>query len=138
MRTEGFEIIHNAEKNQIIAKWFGYQTLPSIKQGWLAILAALEKYNCSAVLNDNTMVKGTWFFAFEWVDKEWLPAMIQSGLKHFAWILSHDTLAHDATMSVINEIDKDEVIIKIFKPEFDSLMKAQDWLDKRMGIVKEM
>lgn len=112
---KNYEVIYDAINKIVIAKWYGYQNLGSIRSGGMAILEAMKTYKCNVVVNDNTGVKGTWFFAFEWAENTWFPQLLNAGIKSFAWIMSHDKMSEKAAHTVINKLDPENLIVKIFK-----------------------
>ena len=61
------------------------------------MLAFLKEKNCTKVLNDNRLVKGTWSFASDWVAQDWFPRMVEAGLQQFAWIYSPDVFSKFST-----------------------------------------
>lgn len=124
-----FNISFDQARNVLVAVWSGYQNLETIKKGGEAILEAVKKHGCGNIINDNTNVKGTWSFAFEWAANEWFPSMVGAGLKSFAWILSPDTLANKAVMTVTQNMDTKKELINIFNP--GAYTQAYNWIQDR-------
>jgi signal transduction histidine kinase len=76
------------DKNHLNADWIGFQSLETVQRGCMNILRMLSKNKLHKVVNDNTLVLGTWSEAADWVGQEWFPMMEKEGLKYFAWIYS--------------------------------------------------
>ncbi len=71
-------------------------------------------------MNDNTQVTGPWQEAAEWTAKEWFPAMINAGLRHFAWIFSTNIFSELSAKKAMPASD----IVK----SFNSAKEAKEWL----------
>jgi hypothetical protein len=87
------KISFEASSQILICEWAELQTLESIKSEGAMILQALLEQKATAVLNDNFKVQRQWEDAVDWTTNEWFPAMIEAGLRHFAWVLSKDIFA---------------------------------------------
>jgi hypothetical protein len=122
-KAKNIEISFDPASKIMICNWIGYQNKESIMSSGGVILEMLKKKNVSKVLNDNTHVTGPWQESAEWTVKEWFPAMIKSGLRHFAWIFSSNIFAELSAKKAMpgNEIVK----------SFNSYREAQDWLVKQ-------
>ena len=119
---EYIEIHYDSENHWIYSNWQNYQKLESVQNGCEKILGFLKEKNCTKVLNDNRLVKGTWTFASEWVGNDWFPRIIEAGLKQFAWIYSPDAFSKFSTdQSTKNTEDS---IIKTF----NNIKEGEDWL----------
>lgn len=115
---------HHCE-NWLYAEWIGKQNFQTVTFGCEVMLEALKEYKCVKVLNDNTLVTGTWSEASEWGAKDWFPRMEAAGLKYFAWIYSPD---YYSQMSA----DKTLVLFKnttIFT--FSDKPSATEWLQSQ-------
>ena len=87
-KQKNLEISYDPEQKYLYCNWLGFQNKDSIMKSGLIILDLLKQKRVSKVLNDNSQVTGPWQEAAEWTATVWFPQMIESGLKHFAWIFS--------------------------------------------------
>lgn len=92
----------NEAENWLEVDWTGLQTLETVQSGCLTMLDLLRSHKCTKVLNDNTNVIGSWSEAVEWGAEVWFPAMIDSGLKHFAWVYSPEVFSKLSTDKTID------------------------------------
>jgi hypothetical protein len=112
----------NEPENWLEVDWTGLQTLETVQSGCMVMLDLLEQHKCSKVLNDNTNVVGSWSEAAEWGAEFWFPAMMNAGLKHFAWIYSPEVFSKLSTDKTIDLTGKN-----IFKT-FNDKDEAAHWL----------
>lgn len=124
-RASNIAIGYNSDENWLFAKWMGVQNFDDIKTGGLKMLELLKAKNANKVLNDNSEVKGTFAEGADWAAKEWLPKMVEAGLKHFAWILSPSTLSQMSAQTLVDAgKERNDDPIQTFA-DFDS---AKEWL----------
>lgn len=88
------------ETNILICTWIGTQSEKLLKQAGEKMRELFIKHNCTKILNDNTQVVGTWNHSTQWATNEWFPAMIEIGLKKFAWVLAIDVYAQVSAYKV--------------------------------------
>lgn len=123
---DNIAIEYDDEFNWIYADWKGYQTENSVKDGCERILLALGGIHCKKILNDNTNVVRIWTPASVWVGTNWLPRIMDAGIKHFAWVYSSSSMSR---------VSADESIKITSVPEmvktFDDLESAKKWLTNR-------
>jgi hypothetical protein len=122
--TDSYISICLDEENRwLYVDWTGYQTEESIMNGGEQMLNAMRKTKVSQVLNDNTNVIGIWTPAAKWTGEVWFPAMMEAGLKHFAWIMSPHRLSQVSTDEAIKNTSETDPIRK-----FDTMEEAKKWL----------
>ncbi|MBC7914157.1 MAG: PAS domain-containing sensor histidine kinase [Pyrinomonadaceae bacterium] len=122
-KSSFIEIIYNKELHQLDVDWTGYQNLETVMAGGMQMLKMIQINKCSAILNDNTNVKGNWSEAADWAGGTWFPMMEREGLKYFAWIYSPSTFsALSAQKSV------DVKVGNVVSQFFTSTGEAQQWL----------
>lgn len=92
-KQKNLEISYDPENKYLYCNWLGFQNKDSIMKSGVIILDLLKQKKVSKVLNDNSQVTGPWQEAAEWTATVWFPKMIESGLKHFAWIFSPNIFA---------------------------------------------
>jgi len=77
----------------LYCNWVGPQTPESITKAGATIIQIVREGNFKKVLNDNARVTGPWNTAVPYTLNHWFPIMIDSGLKHFAWVYSPNIFA---------------------------------------------
>ncbi|MDF7811767.1 hypothetical protein [Hymenobacter sp. YC55] len=75
------------------------------------------------MLNDNSKVVGPWDHALEWLTTDWAPRAIQSGLTHFAHVVSSESFAAFSAHNMHTGITE-----KLQMHIFDSTVEALEWL----------
>lgn len=118
--VDHLNIYYDAEKDFLYCRWMGFQETQKIMDSGSRILAHVKERGVHRVLNDNREVKGPWQEAARWASSDWFPAMIDAGLKHFAWILSPDIFAQISAEVAMNQTT---VVCT-----FTTYKKARDWL----------
>jgi hypothetical protein len=103
--------------------WIGPQSRQSVIEGEAFMLQLLAQNQFTKVLNDNTQVTGPWNTAVTYTVETWFPAMITSGLQHFAWIFSPNIFAQLSAKRAAHAHN----VVKAFN-EYDH---ALNWLVKR-------
>ena len=125
-RADNIEIIYDSDRRILFCNWRGPQTRQLIVSSGAVILEVftqLQKNGCNRVLNDNTNKTGPWYDSVPFAVNEWFPLMIQAGLKHFAWVFSHDFFTELTAKQILPQIKT----VRIVKP-FSSREKALTWL----------
>ncbi len=107
----------------LYADWRGCQTMRTGQQGGRDMLHLLGQQRCAKVLNDNRHVTGTWSEAAEWVGKDWFPAMLAAGLRHFAWVYSPDMYSSLSTDLSLQFTSGSAVVVT-----FSDVALARAWL----------
>ena len=92
-QAKNVEISYDPKNKFLYCNWIGFQNKELIMKSGGIILEVFKRKECTKILNDNTEVTGPWQEAAEWTSTVWFPAMIQAGLKHFAWIFSPNIFA---------------------------------------------
>ncbi len=121
-KASNVEIFYNPEEKFIYANWKGYQPIEAVKAGCEKLLEAMKAKSCSKVLNDNTLVQGTWHGAAEWAAADWFPRMNKAGLKYFAWVYSPSVFSQLSTDKTISSAKNESI------KTFGSFKDAQQWL----------
>lgn len=119
-------IEYNDQYDWIYSDWKGYQTENSIMAGCEKLLEACQTFNCSKLLNDNTNVVGIWTPASAWVGNNWIPRVMNAGVKYFAWVYSS---------SAMSRVSTDESIKNASEPQFihvfEDIEAAKKWLTNK-------
>lgn len=116
------EITYAPDTQIMYCRWKGYQTPENIEDGGAVILNLIKDRKIEKILNDNSFVIGPWHHTAGWTHEVWFPAVINAGLKQFAWVLAENMFA---AMSAKRAMIPSPVI-KSFKT-FDD---AHNWLLK--------
>ncbi|MGI4742679.1 MAG: hypothetical protein ACRYG7_46565 [Janthinobacterium lividum] len=91
--------------------------------GALNYLAQAGPFHSLYLLNDNTRLQGPWFDSVEWLERVWLPAAIQLGLRYIAHVVQADT-HHDILTLTCPVPITDVLELQLF----DDVASAQEWL----------
>lgn len=86
--ADNIEISYEPSAHILYCRWIGFQSRDVIEESGSIILDIVKARNISKVLNDNSLVTGSWWEAAVWAADVWFPQMNKAGLKQFAWILS--------------------------------------------------
>ncbi len=119
---EYIEIQYDSKNHWIYSNWQNYQKLHTVQNGCEKMLAFLKEKNCTKVLNDNRLVKGTWSFASDWVAKDWFPKMVEAGLNQFSWIYSPDVFSKFSTDKSTQNTDGGIIMT------FNNVEEGKAWL----------
>lgn len=85
----------------LICRWFGFQHEEPTRETGALIQNFFVANKCTKLLNDNVEVIGPWYHSVEWSANTWFPAMIDAGLKHFAWVCPKDLFAQLSAQRVL-------------------------------------
>ncbi|WP_377469596.1 hypothetical protein [Pontibacter silvestris] len=107
----------------IYSRWFGVQSVETVKEGGYKLLEMIKEKPCSKLLNSNKEVVGSWDMALEWAESVWTPEMKKAGLRYLAQVVPSSIYATLTIESLIHRIDK-VLEIRTFKEESD----AEEWL----------
>ncbi|GGK60469.1 hypothetical protein ACD591_12160 [Rufibacter glacialis] len=116
-------IVFHEEGQYVHADWIGFQTKQSVMDGCERIIEAMQHFECSRVLNDNTHVEGIWSAAAEWVGSDWFPRLRQAGMLKFAWVYSPSMFSRLSTDKSLR-FTYDTTGIEVF----ENLEEAKQWL----------
>lgn len=118
---ENLELYYDEATRILHCKWIGLQNLDGIKRGGDLIMAHVKEGTIEKILNDNTQVTGPWYDATDWTRDVWFPAIIEAGLKWFAWVVPSGFFPR---MSAARAMP-DTPVIKMFT----SSDEARSWLE---------
>lgn len=107
----------------IVACWKGPQTFEIVVDSLEKLLFAINKYKCEKVLTDQSILTGPWVNATHWVENDFLPRLITSSCRYFAWVQSSDRSYQQGTQNVVKmDVWKVQYLI------FDDVDTAKAWL----------
>ncbi|MBA9075733.1 MULTISPECIES: hypothetical protein [Rufibacter] len=115
---------HVSQRDMFYIKWCGHINSEDVIQTALKYIELQKGRNCPKILNDKSEVTGDWEEANDWLEFEWLPRAVASGLKCFAMVLTRDLHDLGAALDLERRFTP-ECRVKLFK-EPDA---AQEWLD---------
>lgn len=116
------EVFYDVENEWVYANWKGYLNPEEVKQGCELILEVIKDKKARKILNDNTLVNGTWTGAIDWIATDWFPRALNAGFNSLAYIYSPDAFGR---FSVNKLLEKNNVYTSnIFK----SKDLAEEWL----------
>lgn len=95
---------HFSPADYIEAKWSGHLTADSIVTAATLYLSLLHKTPVSKLLNDKTEATGDWEDANDWLEFEWLPKAIKSGLLAIAHIYSNNMFSRLSSRDLIKRL----------------------------------
>ncbi|MBF9253966.1 hypothetical protein I2I11_11740 [Pontibacter sp. 172403-2] len=109
--------------NCIEAKWAGHITADDVVTAAKLAIKLLQKTPCHALLNDKGDVTGDWTEANDWLEFEWLPLVMQAGLRCMAHIYS------DNMFSRLSARDLQQRITPTLQMQnFNDRLHAEMWL----------
>jgi hypothetical protein len=126
-KASNIEIHYSQEGKYVYANWKGFQNVDLIKNGCEKLLELMKDKKCYNILNDNTLVTGTWHGASEWGATDWFPRMNKAGLQHFAWVYSPSAFSQISTDKTISSAKNDKI------KTFGNPQDAQKWLTSQLN-----
>ncbi|MCC9138182.1 STAS/SEC14 domain-containing protein [Pontibacter silvestris] len=113
----------DTQNQWVHADWHGYPTPDNVATGAIAYLNSMKEHDCHSVLNDNRNLVGPWDQSLDWLEKEWIPYAVRSGLKHFAHVGDNHSFSTNSASNFKTRI-KGAFEMEIF----DDVEKAKAWL----------
>ena len=114
--------IYYDPRHFVLAKWKGYFTNESFKEGCMLIMKYIMEKKCCLGLNDGRLAKGTFLQALSWVDESFLPQLIQAGIKKIAYVVSSEFASLRSVERVLELTDEYQAQL------FDDCDTAVKWL----------
>lgn len=111
------------QQDYIEARWSGHVTADNIVMAAKIYLSLLHKTPLSKLLNDKTNATGDWEDANDWLEFEWLPEAIQSGLHAMAYVYSNNMFSRLSSRDLIQRLTPN-IRIK----DFNDVALAKAWL----------
>lgn len=120
--TSTFLDLFYAKAGFLHADWKGYVNVNNVKEGCEVMLSCMKKTACYYIVNDNRKVQGTWTQSIKWLEKEFMPKMVEHGLHKIAYLYSSDLSARYSLDRLLEVNDQYEA------QTFDNFEKATLWL----------
>jgi hypothetical protein len=115
-----------AEESLLYIRWHGHLTGPAVIRGAQQAVALRKHYGYQKVLNDKRDTGGDWSDALPWLQYEWLPQAVASGLKAMAYILSPDLHAQMVSHAFVEAV-QGHLNVALFTTEAE----AERWLHQQ-------
>ncbi|GAC1314829.1 MAG: hypothetical protein NVSMB24_39910 [Mucilaginibacter sp.] len=123
-KNKNFEIQYEEAQNWMYINWLGYQSFDTVKEGSMLLMDLFKKNNCTKILDDNSLLLGSWSEAADWGAEYWFPTMSKLGLKKMAWITSPTAFSQFAAKKASHT-----VIGAVTIEFFNNLAEAAEWLE---------
>lgn len=110
-------------QDYIEAKWTGHINADDVILTANLYLKLLLKTPSAKLLNDKSDVSGDWDDANDWLEFEWLPKALQSGLRCMAHVYSNNMF------SILSARDMHQRLApNVFIEKFNDRARAEAWL----------
>jgi hypothetical protein len=119
-----YNIFYDEEIEAVIMNWHGYATSEEFREGTEFMVKLLEESKSRKVLAN---VKEMILIAKEdqdWLDKAFLPKIVELGLQATAVIMPTNYFNKIAVESISYKIAQQKIVVNYF----EDLQKAKDWL----------
>lgn len=103
--------------------WHGQLTAAEVIRGVVEAMRLLEEHPFQRVLNDKRDTGGDWSEALPWLEYEWLPQAVASGLRAIAYIQSPNLEAQIVSQEFVAAL-RGQIQVLLFTTEKD----ARQWL----------
>lgn len=116
-------VVIQMQQHLIEAKWMGHTTADDVVTAAKLFTKLLQKTPCAALLNDKTEVTGDWAEANDWLEFEWLPQVLQAGLRCMAHVYSVNMFSRLSARDL-----QQRVTPSLQMQNFDDRLHAEAWL----------
>lgn len=107
----------------VYQNWYGnFLSLEDVIEGSTCGLDMCEKYGLKLMVNNNSLLKGSWDHANEWIANVWMPRAQQLQLRRLAHIVSPDIFT-----ALSAEEFKETMEGKLENRFFDTFEAAEQW-----------
>ncbi len=111
----------------VVMEWRGYFTSPQFRDANERVLAAIVEHRSTRLLGDVTDFKLIGAEDQEWLNTNWIPRVIDAGVRHVAVVQPVYYFNKVAVETVAQRIDRDSMTVQYF----DDRAAARLWL---MGV----
>lgn len=88
-KNQTFLVLRYDEADKwIYTTWNGLITMNDVKKGSIACLEMLEETKATIIINDSRKLLSQWDSINKWLEKEWIPSAMESGLECLAQIVN--------------------------------------------------
>lgn len=114
--------LHEITPHVIHAEWCGYFSVELVQQGCEELYKFVVSQSCQYLLNDNRLVKGSFTQAMDYLKDDFMPRLVEAGIKKIAYIYSPDEGAKYSVNRLL------EVNTDYFGQPFNNYNEALNWL----------
>jgi hypothetical protein len=108
--------------NILHAEWCGYINVSQVKTGCEIILSLIKKHGYKLVINDNQLVLGSWTQAINWLKDDFMPRVVEEGVKKIAFLYSPQASARYSVNRLLEINDGYE------GQTFENIKEALQWI----------
>jgi hypothetical protein len=121
-------LIWDDKSRSLISQWLGGYDGRNLREGLQAALAEYKKYLPSAQwIGDTTDIGVIGMEDQEWIDKEWFPAFLSTGVKFMAVVQPKSAVAKMSVNSIVSKVPGTQLTVF----NCASLEEAQAWMKKQ-------
>lgn len=80
-------------EDYLVAKWHGHITSEDVVVAAMAYCQLIRTHPCTKLLNDKSEITGEWEEANDFLEFDWIPAVVQAGLRSIAHVYSQNMLS---------------------------------------------
>jgi len=102
--------------------WKGYLSVGQVQEGCELILRTMLTQQCFLSINDNRAVKGSWTQAIKWLEMNFMPRLVESGVQKIAFLYAQHQSARYSVDRLL------EVNDQYYGQTFDDFKQATNWL----------
>lgn len=122
------KLIWDEESRALISQWVGGYTGRNLKEGLNAALAEYKKYLPAAQWIGDTRDIGVISLEDQaWIDKEWFPKFLATGVRFMAVVQPRDAVSKLAVKSIVSKVPGTKLTVF----NCASLEEAQEWMRKQ-------
>jgi len=110
------------ERGYVYAGWLGYLTIEQIKSGCELVLSIVQSSRSSLMIVDHRLMSGTWSQSLKWLDTNFMPRLIEAGIKKIGFIHSKDPATQYSLNRFLELNDKYQAQV------FSNQKTAESWL----------
>lgn len=107
------ELLHSPTQQVLCARWHGNLTGREVLHVAAEYLRAQTTLRYPLLLNDKRHATGDWSESLDWLEYEWLPQALASGLRAVAYVFSPDMHNQLASLEFFTRIRR-HVAIQLF------------------------
>ena len=123
---------YQPEHDWFYVKWGGHILAETVVEVSEKYMKLQEVKHCPKVLNDKSEVTGDWEEANDWLQYEWLPKVIETGLRYFAMVLPRHL--HD--LATAQDLER-RLSLNLKVRLFYEIDAAERWLDSFQSTTRQ-
>lgn len=107
------DLLHSPRHKLLGTQWYGNLTGREVMQVAQEYLHLQSRLHYPLLLNDKSQATGDWSEAMDWLEYEWLPQAMKSGLRAMAYVFSPDMHNQLASLTFFERVRK-HIPIQLF------------------------